>query len=140
MEKIYIFGHKKPDTDSIAASLSLSYLKRKLGINAEARCLGNINKETKYALDYFNVEEPKYLNDVKLQVMDTNYVKDYYINENKALYDGFNYMQENNIGLLPLVDEELNFKGLVTLKDMIKYQLSDDLSNLYTSYDIHSVE
>ena len=55
MEKIYIFGHKKPDTDSIAASLSLSYLKRKLGSNAEATCLGNINKETKYALDYFNV-------------------------------------------------------------------------------------
>lgn len=135
MEKIYVFGHKKPDTDSIAASLALSHLKRKLGVNAEARCLGNINKETTYALNYFNVKEPKYLNDVKLQVMDTNYVKDYYINENKSLYDGFNYMQENNIGLLPLVDDELNFKGLVTLKDMTKYQLSDELSSLHTSYD-----
>ena len=33
-EKIYIFGHQKPDTDSVCSAISLAYLKRKLGINA----------------------------------------------------------------------------------------------------------
>ena len=33
MENIFVFGHKKPDTDSIAAAISLSYLKNKLGIH-----------------------------------------------------------------------------------------------------------
>ena len=104
-------------------------------INAEARTLGDINNETKYALDYFNVDEPKYLNDVKLQIKNVNYVKDYFINEKKSLYDGFNYMNEYNIGILPVCDDENKFTGLVTLKDIAKYQLSDNLNGLCTSYD-----
>ena len=62
-DKIYIFGHKKPDTDSITSAIALENLKNKLGINAHARVLGNPNNETKYVLDYFNVKCPKYLND-----------------------------------------------------------------------------
>lgn len=135
MDKIYVFGHKKPDTDSIAATLSLTYLKNQLGINAEARTLGDINNETKYALNYFNVDEPKYLNDVKLQIKNVNYVKDYYINEKKSLYDGFNFMNEYNIGILPICDDEKKFSGLVALKDIARYQLSDNLNGLRTSYD-----
>ena len=53
MDKVYIFGHKKPDTDSVAGAISFAYLKRKLGINAEARILSEVNKETIYALNRF---------------------------------------------------------------------------------------
>ena len=79
MEKIYVLGHKKPDTDSIAAAISLSNLKNELGIPAEPRTLGNLNNETKFALDYFNETEPKYLNDVKLQLKDIDYHKNFHI-------------------------------------------------------------
>ena len=75
MRTTYVFGHKKPDTDSVCAAISYAYLKNKLGLKAEPRVLGPINKETKYALDYFNVEEPKYLNDVKVQIKDMEYLK-----------------------------------------------------------------
>ena len=30
MNQTFIFGHKKPDTDSVTASITLSYLKNKL--------------------------------------------------------------------------------------------------------------
>ena len=33
MEKVYVFGHRNPDTDSVTAAITLSYLKRKQGIN-----------------------------------------------------------------------------------------------------------
>ena len=135
MEKIYVFGHKKPDTDSISGTIALTYLKKQLGMNVEARTLGDINNETKFVLNYFNVEEPKYLNDVKLQIKNVNYVKNYFIDEKKSLYDGFNYMNEFNIGILPIVNSEGKFSGLVALKDIAKYQLSDDLNSLCTSYD-----
>ena len=49
MSKILIFGHKKPDTDSVASAIGLSYLKNKLGYDTEPRILGTTNKETKYA-------------------------------------------------------------------------------------------
>ena len=66
--KIYIFGHKKPDTDSITGAIALANLKKELGYNAEARVLGNPNNETKFVLDYFKVETPRYLNDVKIKI------------------------------------------------------------------------
>ena len=57
-EKVYIFGHQKPDTDSVCSAISLAYLKRKMGVNATPRILGSINKETKYVLEYFKVKTP----------------------------------------------------------------------------------
>ena len=81
MRKTFIFGHKKPDTDSVLSAIAYSYLKNKLGDNTEPRILGDINKETKYALEYFNLDEPKYLNDVKLQIKDINYHKGFIIND-----------------------------------------------------------
>ena len=75
MNKTYIFGHKKPDTDSVMSAISLSYLKNQIGDNTEPRVLGPINKETTYALNYFNLKQPAYLNDVKLQLKDVNFHK-----------------------------------------------------------------
>ena len=82
MGKVYIFGHQNPDTDSVTAAISLSYLKNQIGMQTEPRVLGHINKETKYALDYFGVKEPKYLNDVKLQLKDVEYLKGTLIDKN----------------------------------------------------------
>ncbi|MDR0880103.1 MAG: manganese-dependent inorganic pyrophosphatase [Clostridioides sp.] len=56
---ILVFGHKSPDTDSICSSISLTYLKNKLGVEATACALGEIRKEAEYALNYFKVDAPK---------------------------------------------------------------------------------
>ena len=50
-----VFGHRNPDTDSVCSAISFSYLKNKLGDNTSPRVLGHINKETAFALNYFNV-------------------------------------------------------------------------------------
>ena len=55
MSQVFVSGHKSPDTDSIAAALSYSYLKRRLGMDAVAVRAGEINKESRFALDYFNL-------------------------------------------------------------------------------------
>lgn len=59
MEKILIFGHKNPDTDSICSALVYADVKTKLGLNVEAVRLGEVNGETQYALDFFEVEAPR---------------------------------------------------------------------------------
>ena len=79
MEKIYILGHQKPDTDSITSAISLSYLKNQLGMNTVPARIGDINRETQYALDYFNLKAPTLVDDVKLQLKDLAYHKDYYL-------------------------------------------------------------
>lgn len=66
MEEIKIFGHKNPDTDTIMSSLVLEDLENKAGFNkVKAYRLGNINKETEYALNYFKVQAPELLEKVE---------------------------------------------------------------------------
>lgn len=66
MEKIIVFGHKNPDTDSICSSLVMANLQTKLRGEEVTSCrLGEINEETKYALDYFGVEAPKLIEKVE---------------------------------------------------------------------------
>lgn len=59
MSKVFITGHKNPDTDSICSALSYAALKQAQGVEAVAVRLGEVNKETQYALDYFQVEAPE---------------------------------------------------------------------------------
>ena len=65
MEKIYVFGHKKPDTDTITSAIVAANLQNELGNNAEAYKLGELNKETKFALKTFNIDEPETLESIK---------------------------------------------------------------------------
>lgn len=65
MEKVLIFGHKNPDTDTICSALAYADLKNKLGIDAEPVRLGEVNGETQYALDYFKVEAPRLIGNVR---------------------------------------------------------------------------
>ena len=65
MEKIIVFGHKSPDTDTICSSLVMADLQTKIRGEEVVACrLGELNEETKYALNYFKVEEPKLIEKV----------------------------------------------------------------------------
>ncbi|MDN6670934.1 MAG: manganese-dependent inorganic pyrophosphatase [Staphylococcus equorum] len=59
MSKMLVFGHQNPDTDTIASAISLAYLANQFSEDAEAVALGEANLETKYALDYFDYEAPR---------------------------------------------------------------------------------
>lgn len=134
MEKVSIFGHKKPDTDSVTSAIALSYLKNQLGFNTEARILGHPNNETKFVLNYFHMEEPKYLNDVKLQIKDLNYLRNCSKDYHDTIYNCFLYMNSYNIGSIPIVNRQ-KFVGLVSLKDIAKHQINDQIDTLCTSYN-----
>lgn len=135
MDKTYIIGHKKPDTDSVTSAICLSYLKNKLGFNTTPMVLGNINNETKFVLEYFEIEIPKYLNDVKLQIKDLNYGKNYYIKASSSIYDTFEYMEEKSISNVPITDENQKYLGLVSMKDISKNLIKGNFEDISTSYD-----
>ena len=134
MEKVYIFGHKKPDTDSVAGSISFAYLKRKLGINAEARILSEVNKETIYALNRFGFEVPKYLNDVKVELKDIKYNKNYYANQNDSIFNVYNTFNEHGITGIPLVDDHKKFVGYVSLKELANELIKGDTNEINAKF------
>ena len=135
MKKTYVFGHKRPDTDAVMSAIGISYLKNQLGDNTEPRILGSINKETAYALKYFGLKEPRYLNDVKLKLKDINYHKKFFISENESIYDGYQAMLDAGLTGIPLVKNNQEFAGLVTLKDLSHIIINENAEDLYTSYD-----
>ena len=64
--KVLVFGHKNPDTDTICSSIVREILSHKDGWDSvEARRLGNINKETQYVLDYLGIKAPELLEKVE---------------------------------------------------------------------------
>jgi manganese-dependent inorganic pyrophosphatase len=135
MDKVMIFGHKNPDTDSVCGAIALSYLKNKLGNNTEPRILGSLSKETEFVLKKFKVDTPLYLNDVKVQLKDVNYHKHYIINENRTIYEAFNIMNKYTITGLPLVDDENKFTGYVSLKEIASEMIYNENLKVSTTFD-----
>ena len=66
MDKILVFGHKSPDTDSICSALVKTILdKKKNGVEHIPCRLGNIGKETQYVLDYLKLDAPMLLENIE---------------------------------------------------------------------------
>lgn len=132
---IYIFGHKSPDTDTVCSSIALSYLKNELGEKTVPKVLGNLNNETKFVLNYFNVSVPSYLNDVRVRIKNVKYDKKAFINEEKSISEAFKLMQKENITAIPLVNDKKILTGYVTLKEIAKYLINGSREEVYTTLD-----
>ena len=59
MSKVFVFGHQNLILMRLGLLYGYAYLKRQLGVDAEAVALGTPNEETAFVLDYFGVEAPR---------------------------------------------------------------------------------
>ena len=119
-KKVYVIGHRNPDTDSICSAIAYAELKRTEGVNAVAARAGQINEESKYALEYFGVDLPVLVADLYPRV------KDIMLDCGTTVKttDGLRYlgqvMHKKNVRSVPVVDENDGLKGIVTVSDMAK--------------------
>lgn len=135
MEKTYIFGHRNPDTDSVTAPIALSYLKNQLGMNTIPVVLSSINLESKYVLNYFNVKEPIFLNDVKIKIKDLNYIRNYSVMESDSINDAYFKMTKAGISKIPVIDEKKKMLGIITMSDIAREQFSDTIDKINSTYN-----
>lgn len=125
---IYIVGHKSPDTDSICSAIAYSELKNKLGYEAVAARLGEINKETEFILNYFHIPVPEYLRTVKTQISDLDIDRVIPVSPDVSIKTAWTLMKKNNVKTLPVVDDYERLLGVATLSDVTtKYM--DTLEN-----------
>lgn len=130
---MYIFGHKNPDSDSVCSAIALSYLKKHLGTEWEPRILGKLNKESGYILDYFNIDIPKILDNVKTQVKDLKYDKTLSMSPNDSILSCYRYMEGEKLRTLPITDENNKLLGIVTMKDIAMSLIQGDFYKLKTN-------
>lgn len=116
--KVYVVGHKNPDTDSICSAIAYAHLKKQLtGNEYVARRAGQINEETHYVLKKFKVDPPDLLSNVKLQVKDMDIHKMEGVEPNVSIKDTWEKMKEQNVKTLPILkDEEL--VGVISTGDI----------------------
>ncbi len=137
-EKIYVIGHKNPDTDSICSAIAYADLRQKVtGQVHEAKRAGHVNDETAYVLDRFGVEAPKLLTDVRLQVRDLDIHEMPGLKPNASIRDTWERMRQEQAKTLPIVkDDEL--VGVVSTGDIAKSYMdvydSEILSKARTQY------
>jgi manganese-dependent inorganic pyrophosphatase len=130
MEMIYTVGHKIPDSDSIIGAIALAYLQNQLGNEAIAVKQGDINPETKYILDKFD--------------LDTPVSKDSFANENIFLVDFNNYTEApddiKEANIVGIVDHH-KLGGIITSAPLDVWIKAVGCSNtiikdIFDSYDI----
>ena len=129
----YIIGHKNPDTDSIVSAIAVSYLKNKMGEEAIPCRIGKTNKETDFVLDYFNLEPPKFLNNVKIQMKDINYSRVVGVLPSSSILQVYREMERRKLKSMPIVNKSDHLVGLVTMKDIAMALIRGDIYHLKTS-------
>lgn len=134
MDECYVFGHRNPDMDSVGASIGLAYLKNKLGYKAKPCILSTINLETEYALKYFNIEVPMFLNDVKRKVSDLDYYHNFYISDDSSIYDAYKKMREIEVSKIPVIDKNKKLLGVISMTSITNRMISYDNIVIDTIY------
>lgn len=116
-----VIGHRNPDTDSICSAICYANLKTKLtGRDFVPGRAGHVNEETQFVLNYFGVEEPMLVDNVKTQVQDIEIRETPGVARNISLKKAWSIMQEAKVTTLPAVNVNGVLEGLITVGDITK--------------------
>ena len=121
-EKIFVIGHKNPDTDSICSAIAYCDIKNGTTQDSKyiAKRAGQINEETEYVLNRFGVQPPGYLSNIGTQVKDMDIRLSPEANKSMSLKNAWDLMQENSIVSLPIREKDGTLEGLITIGDIAK--------------------
>lgn len=117
--KVWVVGHKNPDTDSICSALAYAELKnRKEAGKYVAKRAGAVSSETQYALDYFGVQAPELVTDAGAQVKDIEIRKTEGVDHSISMKHAWELMKKLNVATLPIVTTENKLEGLIVTSDI----------------------
>lgn len=127
-KKVWVVGHKHPDTDSICAAISYANLKNELEkrepdnasqMTYVPKRAGSVNAETAYVLDRFGVEAPELISDVGTQIKDIHIRKTEGVSSHISMKKAWEMMKILNVVTLPVVREN-KLEGLIVTGDIAK--------------------
>lgn len=125
MEPIYVTGHQNPDTDSICSALAYAALRNALGDRQYvAARLGNISDETRAVLEYFDVEAPKLITNVRTQVFDLSYDEPPTLGRKVTVNKAWETLKGAQRSAIPVVDSDGKLYGMLTTGDIASYVMN----------------
>lgn len=135
---VYIFGHKNPDTDSTCAAISYAYLKNHLDPDIEyiPAVLGEINKEALFSLEYFGVEKPIKLDNLKPKAADMRLEKITPVREMDSIQEVAKKIVTTTGKTLPVVDDSERLMGVISITDLVPALISSHQKKHFQELEI----
>ncbi len=112
--KVYIIGHRNPDTDSVVAATAYAKLKQLMGKSEYiAARAGKLAPQTEYIFKRFKVEPPQYIPDLLPKT--EYYMNDQFVavDEHVSLWKAVDKMVSTNASVLPVVDKDGKYLSLL---------------------------
>ncbi|MFV0480074.1 MAG: putative manganese-dependent inorganic diphosphatase [Anaerorhabdus sp.] len=125
-DKVYVTGHRNPDSDSICSAIAYAELKRLLGEDAIACRLGPLNEETKYILKKFGFENPLLLSDARSQLKDIEMDPPNTIRASSTIFKAWNEMLATGHRSLCIVDEKESIVGVISTSNLALTRMMND--------------
>lgn len=121
MSKVYVVGHRNPDTDSICSAIAYANLKNKMTKTEDyvPYRAGQLNEETRYVLKKCGVSPLPLLQDVRAQVSEVDIRKTESVKSTISIKKAWNMMQEAGVVTLPVVKNR-KMEGIITITDIAK--------------------
>ncbi len=114
--RVYVIGHRNPDTDSIASAMALTGLKRALGMKkVMAARAGDLNPQTAFILSRLGLEPPVFLPDVHPRVRDIMVREVFTVSPDTPLIRVMELMERERVRFVPVVDSDGRPEGVITL-------------------------
>ena len=129
--RVYVIGHKNPDTDSICSAIAYADIKNKTDKTKTyvARRAGQINEETEYVLKRFGVRAPGYLPNAGTQVKEIEIHEVPSVPGTISVKKAYSMMKNNNVVTLPITSPDNDLQGVITVSDIAESYMD--------SYDSH---
>lgn len=122
---IYIFGHKKPDTDSVCSAIAYANLKNTIDQKRKyvPIILGDMNKETTFVLERLGIEPPKVKKHLKPQIQDMAFETPTYVYESSSIKETLDKLTHDYGRILPVIGQYKNLIGVVSFSDVLPYYM-----------------
>ena len=129
--RVYVIGHKNPDTDSICSAIAYADIKNRTDKTKTymARRAGQINEETEYVLKRFGVRAPGYLPNAGTQVKEIEIHEVPSVPGTISVKKAYSMMKNNNVVTLPITSPDNDLQGVITVSDIAESYMD--------SYDSH---
>ena len=121
---LLVFGHRNPDTDAICSAIAYAdFLKRTTRPDAIAACCGTPNQRTEFALKKAGLQHPKIIMDIRPEIEDVCNPQSVVARFDDVFFDVYERMNENEIRAIPVLNDEEDIVGIVTLLDLLELML-----------------
>lgn len=118
-KKVWVVGHRNPDTDSICAAISYAYLKNQTEDKAfVAKRAGAVNEETRYVLQCFDMEEPELVTFAGAQIKDISIRKTAGVSSQISLKRAWELMKKLDVVTIPVTSRSGKVEGVIVTKDI----------------------